>query len=190
MSLSARILRAALPAALLAVALAAPEAHAGYQVTGKPKVQFNATGNPGYLDIEGLTNALTVKDDGTNLSFVVPMKTISTGIDLRDEHMNEKYVEVGKFPDVSLSFPKSAVPFPTELGKAAEGTVKAQFTAHGVAEEVDVAYVVKRSKTGWRVQASFPFDVSAHGIAIPSYLSVTVDPKMKAVVTFDLTDAP
>lgn len=190
MSLSVRFLRAALPAALLAVALAAPEAHAGYQVTGKPKVQFNATGSPGALDIEGITNALTLQDDGTNLSFVVPMKTIDSGIGLRDDHMNEKYVEIAKFPDVSLSFPKTAIAFPADVGQTAEGTVKAQFTAHGVAEEVDVAYVVKRSKNGWKVQANFPFDVTKHGIAIPSYLSVTIDPKMKAVVTLDLTDAP
>jgi hypothetical protein len=55
---------------------------------------------------------------------------------------------------------------------------------------VSVEYTTSKTKTGWKVTGKFAFDVAAHGIAIPSYLGVTVDPKMKAEVTTDLVDAP
>lgn len=177
--------------AAAALLLGAPLASAEpLSVAGKPKVTFSATGNPGFLDIEGETHDLRLADDGTDLVFSVGMKTVTTGIDLRDEHMNEKYVEVARFPEVNLAIPRAALALPANVGEAKDGKVTARFTAHGVTRDVEVTYSVKRSKTGYRVQASFPFDVSAHGIAIPSYLSVTVDPKMQARVTFDLADAP
>lgn len=174
----------------LAVLFVSSNAHAALQVEGKPKVTFHAEGSPGALDIEGKTNALVLTDDGTTLTFHVRMETVDTGIPVRDHHMNEKYVETAKYPEVTLAVPKAAIPLPTATGEATNGTIKGTFTAHGVPQEVDVAWDVRKSKTGWRMHAKFPFDVQAHGIEIPSYLGVTVDPAMRAEATADVVDAP
>lgn len=175
----------------LAGALALPtDADAAIKVEGKPKVTFFATGSPGFLSIEGVTNALSAADDGTRLTFTVPMSTVSTGIAVRDAHMNDNYVEVAKFPNATLTFAKADVKWPATLGEVAEGTVKATFNAHGVDQPADVTYTLSKTKTGWKVKAKFAFDVAAHGVAIPSYVGVTVDPKMRAEVTADLIDAP
>lgn len=183
--------RSSLAAVAVAVALAAPStADAALRVDGKPKVSFFAVGSPGFLDIEGVSAALTVKDDGTKLVFTLPMSSVDSGIEMRDSHMNEHYVEIAKFPNVSLSLNKADVKWPVNVGEVAEGTVKATFNAHGVDAAVDVSYAVSKTKTGFRVKAKFPFDTAAHGIAIPSYLGVTVDPKMRAEATIDLVDAP
>lgn len=187
--MSIRPFRPLLAAALVA-ALAAPVAHAAMKVDGKPKISFFAQGSPGFLDIEGTTSTITAADDGTKLTFTVPMSTVTTGIELRDEHMNNEYVKVAQFPNAVLSVPKASVQWGTNVGEKKSGTVSGEFTIHGVTKPVTVTYTTSKTKTGWKVTGKFEFDVAAHGIAIPSYLGVTVDPKMKAEVALDLVDAP
>ncbi len=173
----------------LGLLLVAPlSADAAVRVDGKPKVTFFGIGSPGFLDIEGVTNTMTAAEDAGKLVFTVPMSTVQTGISMRDSHMNEKYVEVAKFPNAILSFPKADVLWPATLGEEKKGTVKATFNIHGQDQAVNVAYAVKKSKTGFQVKANFNYDTSVAGIAIPSYLGVTVDPKMRAEVAVDLID--
>ncbi|HNH46128.1 MAG TPA: YceI family protein [Myxococcota bacterium] len=176
-------------AATTVVALAIPLiAHAALKVDGKPKISFFAVGNPGFLDIEGVSSTMTVVDDGTKLVFTVPMASVKTGIDTRDEHMNDKYVVQGKYPDAILTLAKADVQWPTEVGVAASGKVKATFNIHGQDQAVEVEYTNRKSKTGWRVSAKFNYDTSASGIEIPSYLGVSVEAKQRAEVTIDLID--
>jgi polyisoprenoid-binding protein YceI len=175
----------ALGAALLFPAVAS----AALKVDGKPKVTFYAVGSPGFLDIEGVAGTMTAADDGTKLTFTVPMSSVHTGIDLRDEHMNSKYVLVDKFPNAILTLNKADVKWPSAtVGESNDGTAKGTFNIHGQDQPVDVTYTVAKSKTGYRVRAKFNFDTTKSGIDIPSYLGVTVDPKMRAEVTTDLID--
>jgi len=177
-------------AILVAAALALPmAAYAGLSVSGTPKVAFFATGSPGFLDIEGDSTTLTVTDDGTNLVFTVPMKTVSTGISMRDDHMNNEFVQVDKYPNVTLTLAKSAVQWPANAGDKTTGTASGTFNAHGVDQPASVTYTVKKTSTGYTVTGSFKFDASKHGIAIPSYMGVTVDPAMHAEVTVSLAGA-
>lgn len=185
MSRSPSLLLAAL---LLSLGVASTPAWAGMTLAGAPKVTFFAVGNPGFLDIEGVTNQMTVADDGTKLTFTVPMATVETGIDLRDDHMNNKYVEVATYPNVVLTLDKASVTWPAAVGESASGTAKATFTIRDVTQPADVTYTVKKSKTGYKVNAKFTFDVSKHGIAVPSYLGVTVESAMRAEVAFDLNE--
>lgn len=186
---SAHLSRSLFAAAAI-FALSTAPAWAGMSVSGKPKVVFNAEGSPGALDIEGVTNTLTLTDDGTTLTFTVPMATVKSGIALRDDHMNNEYVQVAQFPNATLSFAKSAVTWPANPGESSKGTVTASFGIHGVQQPVTVSYDIKRDATGYAVKAGFDLDASKHGIAIPSYLGITVDPKMKASATVSLVAAP
>lgn len=179
---------------LLAALLLLPgAASAGLKVDSTiaaPKVGFHANGEPGALDIDANTADLAVADDGTTLTFTVALGTVSTGIDLRDEHMKDKFLQVGSFPNATLAFPKASITWPVEVAKRTKGSVDAQFTAHGVTKPVKVTYDVSKTKTGYKVDASFPYDISQHGIEVPSYLGITVDAKQTAKATFYLVDAP
>jgi len=173
---------------LTGLALSTP-AWAGMTLSGTPKLAFFAQGSPGFLDIEGVTNTVQVADDGTSMTFTVPMSTVSTGIGLRDDHMKNEFVEVAKFPNAVLSIKDADISWPVNVGDATKGTAAATFTIHGVTNTTQVAYTAKKSKTGYRVTASFPFDIGQHGIRVPSYLGVTVAPAMRAEVTLDLVSA-
>lgn len=152
------------------------------------KVQFFAQGSPGFLDIEGVTEQMTVTDDGTTMTFTVPMESVKTGIDERDEHMNHKYVDTAHFPNAVLHFAKADIAWPTETGAKVSGKVNAVFNVHGKDQPVTVEYTVTRGKSGTIIDASFKYDASASGVEIPSYAGVTVDPKQSAKVKFTLKD--
>jgi polyisoprenoid-binding protein YceI len=181
------------PALVAALVLLPGAAFAGMRVDptiAKPAVQFNANGEPGALDIEAKTADLAVTDDGTTLSFVVKLDTVSTGIALRDEHMKEKFLHTKEYPDAILAFPKASIVWPTETGTKVTGTLDAQFTAHGVAEPVKVKYDVQKTKQGWKVTSSFAYNTNNHKIEVPSYLGITVDAAQTAKAVLYLVDAP
>jgi len=171
---------------LLPLLLSSP-AWAGYSVTGTPKVGFQATGS--VMDMEGVGHSVTLADDGTNLAFTVPMATVTTDNSLRDEHMHDNYVEVAKFPNAVISFPRAAVKLPAGDGEKVSGSVGGTFMVHGVNQPVSITYTAKRAKGVTKVDAKFAFDVSKHGISIPSYLGVTIEPAMTATVALELAGA-
>ncbi|MEQ1566135.1 MAG: YceI family protein [Myxococcota bacterium] len=167
---------------LSSAALAAPS------IEGKPKISFFATGSPGFMSIEGVTSTVTVAEANGRLTFTVPMSTVDSGITLRDEHMNDNYVEIAKFPNAVLDLAKGEVTWPTD--GSTTGTVAANFTIHGVTQPVSVGYTTTKTKTGWKIKAKFDYDVSKHGITIEPYMGISFDHKMYATVTMDLVDAP
>lgn len=176
-------------AALLvpSVALAGLRVESG---VAKPDIRFKANGEPGALDIDARTNDCSVDDDGTTLTFTVPLANIKTGIDLRDEHMRDKFLQVGTYPNATLSFPKANIAWPTELGARVKGTLEAQFTAHGATKPVSVTYDVSKTKQGWKASASFAYNTTDHGIAVPNYLGISVDAVQKASAVVYMVDAP
>lgn len=186
-------MRPAFLRALAALALSLsliPAADAALRPQGQQKISFFATGSPGFLDIEGVTNTISVADDGSKLSFTVPMTSVKTGIDLRDEHMCNEFVQVAQYPNAVLALDRAAVKMPANVGDKTKGTVTGDFNIHGVSQPVSVAYQIQRSNTGYKVTGKFDFDTSKSGIEIPSYLGVTVDSKMRAEVALELGDAP
>jgi polyisoprenoid-binding protein YceI len=184
-----RTFRVAAAVTALVLGLASATAEAGtLRLAGVPKVSFFAKGSPGALDIEGKTSTLVFTDDGTTLTFKVPMATVKTGIELRDQHMRDNYVEVAKYPEVTLTFPKADVKWPAAEGEETTGTITGSFTAHGATQPIEITYTVKSGKKGLAVEAGFPYDVTQYGIAIPSYLGVTIDPAQRAEVKILLLD--
>ncbi len=187
-------MRSTLGHLLVAAVLLLPSAAlAGMRVesgVAKPDIRFKANGEPGALDIDARTNECSVVDDGTTLTFTVPLSNIKTGIDLRDEHMRDKFLQVGTYPNATLAFAKANIAWPTELGKRVDGTLDADFTAHGATKKVKVKYDVSKTKQGWKATASFTYNTTEHGIAVPNYLGVSVDALQHASAVIYLVDAP
>jgi polyisoprenoid-binding protein YceI len=162
---------------LAALVLLATTALADLRVSKVNELQFNATG-PAGLKIAGQTTKLEVTEAGDQVTLRVPLDTVDTGIELRNSHMKEKYLETGKFPVAELKVPRAALK--EGAGQKTTGT----FTVHGQAREVTVTYDVTRTADGLEVKASFDLNINNHGITVPSYLGVTVKPDMKVVASF------
>jgi polyisoprenoid-binding protein YceI len=115
----------------------------------------------------------------------VDLSTLDTGIGLRNTHMRENYLEVGRgegfsravLKDIALATDVAAVTGPT--------TFTATLLVHGVERPVRGDARVTRNSDRVRVEASFPVVLADHAIAKPRYLGVGVRDQVQVKVRFD-----
>jgi YceI-like domain len=146
------------------------------------EVSFTALG-PGGLKIVGTTKELSVKDDGSSVTIVVPLNNLDTGIGLRNKHMREKYLEVDKYPNAELSVSRATLKFADGSGSA-PGTMK----IHGQSKPVTFNYTAKKSGSSFSVDGSVHLNMKEFGIEVPSYLGVTVKPEVDVTTKFTAID--
>jgi polyisoprenoid-binding protein YceI len=121
-------------------------------------------------------------DDG---SFVVDLRTLDTGINLRNEHLREKYLEVDKAPGYDKAT-LSEIELKGMNPDSPEG--KGSFTGslmlHGTKKTVSGPAEIRKAGSGLRVKASFPVNLSDFAIPEPRYLGVGVKNTVQVEVTF------
>jgi polyisoprenoid-binding protein YceI len=121
-------------------------------------------------------------------SLAVDLRTLDTGISLRNDHLREKYLEVDKAPgydkavlsEIDLKGLKPDAP-------DGKGAFTGSLTLHGVKKSVTGPVEVRKAGTGLRVKASFPVNLSDYNISEPSYLGVGVKNTVQFEVTFTVT---
>lgn len=85
-------------------------------------VSFEATGNPGFLTVEGKGGKLKadkLETDGTHIwgTITVDLADLDTDMDLRNDHMRDKYLLISKYPQAKLVLEKTAMTARTFKGK-------------------------------------------------------------------------
>jgi polyisoprenoid-binding protein YceI len=135
-----------------------------------------------------LSGSVTAGANGSQAfdgSLAVNLRTLDTGIGLRNEHLRENYLEVSKglgfdtatLSEINLSGFNPAAP---------EG--KRPFTGllslHGVTKSVTGAVDVRQAGAGLRVKASFPVDLPDYSIRKPRYLGIGVKDIVQVEVAF------
>jgi polyisoprenoid-binding protein YceI len=166
---------------IAALALSAASAFAGWSKDGEAQATFSGTGPAGFK-IDGKTPDVSVKDDGKNFTVVVALKNLTTGIGLRDSHMREKYLEVEKFPDATLSVPLSSLKL--EDGKTSEAEGKGTFSVHGKSKELSFKYKANCKSGTCDIEGTIPVNMKDFDVNVPSYLGVTVKPDIVVKTSF------
>ena len=171
--------------ALLAGSAPAPAADTGSYTIASGTAGFTATGKPGFLHINGEGASVhgtwaIAKDQLTAAEVKIALKELSTGIDLRDSHMKEKYLEVEKYPEAVFRAKDVAlgIKAPSDL------ELKGDLTLHGVTKPVTVALSLKDKGKSVEGEGDFEILLSDFGIDIPKYMGVTVAETVKVHVTF------
>jgi polyisoprenoid-binding protein YceI len=170
---------AAISCGLLTVSAAA---YAALSSASDAKVTFGAAGPAGFK-IEGTTSDLTVAEGNGNVVVSVPLGNLTTGIALRDHHMKEKYLEVGRYPAAVLTVARASLKFPGG-GEQQEGDAPAMLSLHGQTRPVTVHYSAKGDGAGMATQGRFHINMNEYGITVPSYLGVTVKPDVDVTAAF------
>ncbi len=133
--------------------------------------------------IEG---TLTLNGPGAALGgqISVDLKTLDTGIGLRNEHLQGTYLEVGKGPGFD-----HAVLAEIRLGSGDPHGIQGKtpfsgvFAVHGMKQAISGQATIRREGSSVRVEAAFPVAVSRFGIAKPQYLGVGVRDEVNVQVT-------
>ncbi len=157
------------------------------KVDGASFAHFSASG-PGGLKIEGTTPDVLVADDGTNITVTVPLANLDTGIKLRNGHMRDKYLEVGKYPNATLVVARSAIKMPAVNGNQA-ADAPGQMTIHGETRPVTVHYTATRNVNLTQIVGNLDININDYKITVPSYLGVTVKPDIKVDIKLNVNDA-
>ena len=148
---------------------------------GASEVRFTALGKPSLLRIkgEGAHANGTLENQGGRYTgeISVDLREFHTGISLRDRHMKEKYLELGK-----AEFAKAVLKIATldaPCVEAAAGSSKpcaftGSLSLHGKSEPVSGTAVVSQEGNAKKISAEWSFKLSNHGIEIPTFAGVTV----------------
>jgi polyisoprenoid-binding protein YceI len=168
--------------ALLAAVAVAPEGTTYYIGHGDKFINIAFESDADVETIIGTTHAASgsmsvdLEKGSGEISIRVPVKTLRTGIDLRDEHLRgAMWLDAEKFPDISFTSKTSSL----APGKSDQILVTGDFEVHGQKKEVTVPVSYKAIPEAASKKAGFgdgkwvkfttEFDVklSDHGVKVP-----------------------
>ncbi len=171
-----------LVAAALAIAALPALADSRLRSAGHPEVSFTATG-PAGLHIVGRTHELQISEDAGNVVVRVPLRNLSTGIDLRDQHLRND-LDIAHYRTAELVVARSALHIPS--GGSAEAQARGKMKLHGQQRDVSFHYTAERHGQSIHVQATLRVKMTSFGIAQPHYLGMTVRPDVDVSASFDV----
>ena len=108
-------------------------------------------------------------------ALTVDLRTLKTGIGMRDRHMRDNYLEVAKGPDFGTATIEG-IQIEKLDGKT---TFKGTLMLHGERRPVSGSATLARQGGGYSVEAEFPVKVSEYNIPKPTYLGVGVQDEIR-----------
>ncbi len=149
----------------------------------------------GWLEVD-LENPQTLRAE-----LEVDMRSFETGIELRNEHFREKYLNTADFPFSSFSLKKSTFPPKSVLtdGKIVQGKLEGELKIRNIVKSVTVAAklgyfkeseLTKQRLGGNLLRLSGIVDIEPNqfGISVNENLKLLIAPKVKAHVNIVGTD--
>ncbi len=159
---------------------------------------FDAATNVSAINIHGKSDALVgtakITSEGDNLVIEsleakLPVKTINTGLGLRDEHMRKHIFTTadGAVPDLQFSAEKTIC-----NGSEAASTcqVSGQLAIRGTARPFTIALKVTRSGRGFRAIGDGMVKLATYGIPAPSQFGVHTQDDVKLHLDFVAHSTP
>ena len=139
--------------------------------------------------LAGSLTTSAAKPTALDGSLTVDLRTLDTGIGLRNDHLRAKYLEVDK----AQGYDKAVLSEIELTGVNADapdgkGSFSGSLMLHGVKKAVTGPVEVRKAGSGLRVKASFPVNLSEYEIPEPRYLGVGVKNTVQVEVTFTATE--
>lgn len=134
---------------------------------------------------------------------IVPVSSIKTGIDLRDEHLrSEMWLNSAKYPTVEFHLRGIKNPSSNKLtdGQKVSVMLIGKFNVHGIGKDIEVPATLTYFKESERTKAKAPgnllvantgftIKLSDYGIKIPAMVSGKLNDEVEIKVNFVASDA-
>jgi polyisoprenoid-binding protein YceI len=143
-------------------------------------IEFVAVGHPSALRVigkgSGPEGKFDIAQDTVTGSVTIDMKSLVTGIDTRDQHMKEKYLEVEKYPTAALTISQLKLPKALDAQSNAYAAIPFQgvLKFHGVEKPVSGTFDLSGPGNAPKIAAKFSVKLSDYGVTIPSFAGVTI----------------
>ncbi len=121
-------------------------------------------------------------------TLAVNLRTLDTGIGLRNEHLRTNYLEVDNGPGFEMAT-LSGIDVQGLNPDALEGkgSFTGSLTLHGLTRTVTGPVDIRRNGGGLRVKATFPVQLPDYQIRQPRHLGVGVKDTVHVEVAFDVS---
>ena len=141
----------------------------------------------GYVLLDGAMLGPETGGDDTEFYLEVDLASLDTGIGLRNRHMRDNYLQVGKFP--FATFAGHIVR--TEQTSSGDFRVTASggLTIHGVARPRELTCRVTPAGGGYRVVCDFEVLLTDHQIEIPKIMFLKLANEIRLELDFTVTAA-
>lgn len=162
-----------------------------YQVDTDAKNKVTFISDAPVEDFEGVTGNIDgyllhtgdKLSEGSKLYFEVDLRTLDTGIGLRNRHMREDYLHTDKYPYAKFS---GRVDKTWKGANGPEARVVGKMEIHGKKKELSLKGVLTPSDEGMRVRSTFEVKLTDHGIEVPQFMFMKISEVMKLVLDFQL----
>lgn len=160
-------------------------------VEDSSKVGFLAVGKPGFLKIKGeggrLKGRLAADQGSLKGDLTAQLAPLKTGVDLRDSHMHDKYLETKTHPTADLILETIKFEKGTDGPCEFSGSLVLKAVKKPIKGSCEVVGIGKDSL---QVKANSDIKLEDYPIGVPSYLGVTVADKVTIEVEFDAKLSP
>ncbi len=131
----------------------------------------------GYIFWEG--ENFTEKSD---VYFEVDLRTLDTGIGLRNRHMRENYLHTDKYPLAQFSGKIISAEQITE--NQFKVNVEGEMKIHGVTNKLKTAVKMNKTSNGYNIKTNFEVKLSDYNIDIPKLMFMKINEVMKLELDF------
>jgi len=175
-----------------------------WRVTSGSRMQFVSDAPLERTTGVSSTMSGTVTIDPTNLAGAhgtvqVPISSIRTGSDLRDEHLRgDGWLDAGRFPNATLEITGVEGATALQPGQVTRVTLRGRFTVHGVAHDVSVSAQVRYMTASdelraegiqgdlIRAQATFNVNLPDHNVSVNPLVRLKISDTIRVNVTIRL----
>lgn len=120
------------------------------------------------LEFKGKSNNLTglIDFDQNLVDFYIDLTTLDTGINLRNNHMRDSYLETDKYPFAEFT---GSLDTEFDFEQSGKQSVKTSgvFTIHGVEQEMEINGTLEETNEGLLLEATWTVLLEDHDIRKP-----------------------
>jgi len=158
-------------------------------------VSFLAVGRPSAIKIRGEgghpTGLVTIDNHKLSGKLNFDLNSLKTGIDTRDHHMKEKYLDTSKYPEAELTILNTSLPDNfSKDAKLKNIPFKGRLKLKDKEKDINGHFDLDRDNQNISLRAEFSLNLGSYGIDIPKYMGITVaeDVTVTTDLKAELTD--